>query len=68
MCLEGLQRVIIEFDGVSKEDFSLFKLERHVKAAVEPMLHLLLRPRLDQNKLRRLNDKSVQANGYEQHE
>ena len=59
--LEGLQRFIIECIGnSSRTGSSLLNLEKHVKVSVEPTLHLYLKPRVDQNKLRRLNEKTTQ--------
>ena len=62
--LEGLQRFIVEFDdSVPAATSCLLNLEKWVKDKVEPTLQLYLQPQPDQNKLRRLNDRSVQADG-----
>lgn len=60
--VEGLQRFVLgvadaAYAGVSGPQ--LLELEAHVKRQVEPTLYFEMQPRVDDNKLRRLNDKGA---------
>jgi hypothetical protein len=60
--VEGLKRVVVKFNGEvdsAEKQKRLIQVESFIKNAIDPVLQVYMLPKVDQNKIRRINDGST---------